>query len=228
MLNRCTTTVSALTLVAASGLAFAQPNAVLNQNPGFLDVDSDMMTGDAWGAFGAAGVDLNFFGDGNPGHGTLFADNVGNSGGLFQAGVAGTAGTEYELTIHIQWEPNWDADTRFGLEFFEADDTTKIGESIVDIDELVDVGYRRYDMSAVAPAGTAFVRPVVLFDNAMSAGSGRGATVDNVLLREADTFLGLNPGFTDPIGDGLSPADFWDTFGAAAIDFEFFPNGNRA
>ena len=219
-------TASVICLASLTGLAAAQPTPVLTRNPGFLDQNADMTSGDEWGAFGAALIDLDFFGDNNPGHGTLFADVVGNDGGIFQAGIPGTPGTEYELTIRISWETQWEARTRFGLEFYEADDATKIGETIIELDEFVDAGYRRHDMSAVAPAGTAFVRPIIRVDEVLSGGSSRAATIDNVLLREADTFLGLNPGFTDPIGDGLFPADFWGTFGAAAIDFEFFPNGN--
>ncbi|MEM1183744.1 MAG: GC-type dockerin domain-anchored protein [Planctomycetota bacterium] len=219
-------TAATLTLATISGLAAAQPSAVITRNPGFLDANTDLTTGDEWGSFGAASVELDFFGDNNPGHGTLFADGFGNTGGIFQSAIAATGGTEYEMTIHVQWESNWDARTRFGLEFFEADDTTKISEVLVEIDELVDSGYRRHDMSAVAPPGTAFIRPIVLFDEVFDSGSSRAATIDNVLVREKDAFLGLNPGLGDVIGDGLFPADFWETFGAAAIDFEFFPNGN--
>ncbi len=215
---------TALALALSAGAA--EPTPILNQNPGFLDLDNDGAFGDGWGVFGAAAVDFQFFGDGNPGHATLFGDNIGNTGGVFQAGIPAEAGKDYELTIHIQWESEWDAATYYGLEFYDATDGTKIGESIVEIvDEFPDFGYRRYDLTATAPAGTAFVRPIVSFDSVQSSGASRAATVDNVLVREADDVLTLNPSFGDAVGAGTN-GTFWDTFGAAALDLDFFNNGN--
>ena len=225
-----TTTLTALAAgVAVVPALAASPSPVLTMNPGFTDVDMDGTFGDGWGVFGAAAVGFEFFGDNNPGHATLFGDNVGNSGGVFQAGIPASEGVTYEATFRIQWESEWDARTLIGLEFYDALDATKLGETVVEITEDSDFsgfGYRRYDVEATAPAGTAFVRPIVLFDEVLSAGASRAMTVDNVLVREADDVLNLNPGFSDPVGNGLFPADFWGTFGAAAIDFEFFPNGN--
>ena len=224
--------IIAVTLASAGlaqSAAAATPSAVLTVNPGFTDVDMDGAFGDAWGVFGAAAVDFQFFGDNNPGHATLFGDNTENIGGVFQAGIPASPGVTYEATFRIQWETNWDARTLFGIEFYAADDMTKLGEAVEEITEDSDfagTGYRRYDVSGVAPEGTAFVRPIVQFDEVLSSGASRGCTVDNVLVREADDVLNLNPGFSDPVGEGLFPADFWGTFGAAAIDFEFFPNGN--
>jgi hypothetical protein len=226
--RRLMTALASYAAFAGAGSAFAgvDPSPVLTVNPGFLDVDSDGLFGDGWGVFGAAAVDFQFFGDGNDGHATLFGDNIGNTGAVFQTGIPASAGTTYEATFRIQWESNWDARTLYGLEFYGADDATKLGETVIEITEdrmVGGTGYRRYDIEAEAPEGTAFVRPVVLFDEVLSAGSSRACTVDNVLVREKDTVLSLNPGFGDVIGDGLFPADFWGTFGAAAIDFEFFP-----
>ncbi len=223
--------ITASVLAGLCGIATgaATPTPVLTVNPGFLDVDGDGLFGDGWGVFGAAAVDFQFFGDNNPGHATLFGDNTANTGGVFQTGIPASGGVTYEATFRIQWETSWDARTRYGIEFYASDDATKLGEQVVEITEDSDFagsGYRRYDVSATAPAGTAFVRPIVLFDEVLSSGSSRACTVDNVLVREADDVENLNPSFGDPIGDGLFPADFWGTFGAAAIDFEFFPNGN--
>lgn len=217
---------AAVCVAAALPALAGTPSPVLSFNPGFIDVDTDGLFGDGWGVFGAAAVDFQFFGDNNPGHATLFGDNTANIGSVFQAGIPASAGTAYEATFRIQWETNWDARTQYGLEFYAADDATKIGEQIIEITEDSDfagTGYRRYDVLATAPEGTAFVRPIVQFDEVLSNGASRGCTVDNVLVREADDILNLNPGFGDPIADGLFPADFWATFGAAAVDFEFFP-----
>lgn len=221
------TRLLAAVLAGAAGAASAiEPTPNLTRNPGFLDVDADGTTGDEWGAFGAALATIDFFGDGNPGHGTLFGDNVDNEGGVFQAGIPAEAGTTYELTVRIQWEANWDAATFYGLEFYAADDATKLDERIVEItEEFLDFGYRRHDLTATAPPDTAFVRPIVLFSDVQSGGASRAATVDNVLVREADDVLNLNPGFGDVVGDGNN-GDFWGTFGAAALDLDFFNNGN--
>lgn len=210
--------------VALAGGAVESP--ILTRNPGFLDVDMDGVTGDEWQAFGAAWAGFDFFGDGNPGHGTLFGDMVPNTGGIFQTGIPATPGVEYEFTVRIQWETDWDAATYLALEFFAFNDATLISETRVEIpDEFTDAGYRRHDISAVAPPGTAFVRPVVRFDTVLTAGASRAATVDNIIVREADTVLSLNPGFEDQMGDGNN-GDFWGTFGAAALDLDFNNNGN--
>jgi hypothetical protein len=221
------TRTGVMTLACVAGFAVAaDPSPNLTVNPGFLDTDTDMVTGDGWGVFGAALADLDFFGDGNPGHATIFADVLGNAGGVFQAGIAASEGVEYEATFKIQFEQLWDADASYGIEFYAADDATKLGEQIIAItDTFAGFGYRRYDVSAVAPVGSAFVRPVVLFDNVRSAGSSRAATIDNVLVREADDVLNLNPGFGDLVGDGNN-GDQWGVFGAAALDLDFFNNGN--
>lgn len=216
-------------LVAASGSVFAaEPSPNLTQNPGFLDTDSDAVTGDGWGEFGAALVSLDFFGDGNAGHATLFADNTANVGGIFQTGIPASEGVEYEMTFKIQWESNWEAATFYSIEFYAADDATKLGESsfeIMEDEDFAGTGYRRYDVRALAPAGTAFVRPVIQFDSVLSGGASRGATVDNVLVREADDVENLNPSFGDLAGDGGN-GEQWGTFGAAALDLDFFNNGN--
>lgn len=216
-------------IAAASGVAMgADPSPNLTQNPGFLDTNSDAMTGDGWGEFGAALVSLDFFGDGNVGHASLFGDNTANIGGIFQVGIPAQEGVEYEMTFKVQWESAWDAAFFYSIEFFAADDATKLGETIIEITEDEDfagTGYRRYDVRATAPAGTAFIRPVFQFDSVLSGGASRGATIDNVIIREADVVENLNPSFGDLVGDA-SNGDQWGTFGAAALDLDFFNNGN--
>lgn len=224
-----TRTTTMLALAAASGMAYAaEPSPILTQNPGFIDLDADGAPGDGWGTFGAAQVDFDFFGDGNPGHGVLYGDNAGNSGGVFEAGIPASAGTTYEMTVKIQWEPEWDARTFYALEFYAADDTTKLDEVVVEIFDaplFAGLGYRRFDLQATAPAGTAFVRPVISFSEAQSSGASRAATVDNVLVREADDVLNLNPSFGDISGEGTT-GDQWGQFGAANVFLDFFNNGN--
>ena len=176
-----------VTMTAAVGLATAttsgQVNPNLTFNPGLIDTDDNMSTGDGWFTFGAASAELDFFGDGNIGHGSFFADMAGNSGGLFQLGIPAVAGETYELNFRAQFEANYDAVTRFGLEFYEADDETKIGETFVEIDDApVAGGYRRYTMQAVAPAGTAFVSPVMLFEESVGNGADRGAPIGDILV----------------------------------------------
>ncbi|MGP1273141.1 MAG: GC-type dockerin domain-anchored protein [Phycisphaerales bacterium] len=194
-------------------------------NPGFLDLDTDGSFGDGWLTFGAAGF-LDFFGSGNPGHGTLFGDNIFNVGGIFQLRIPAIEGVDYEVLGDIQFEQNWEADARLAIEFYAADDSTKLGETVLDLPSASTrgQGYRRYTVRGTAPVGTAYVRPFVDFDFVLSGGVSRAATVDNVIVREVTEELAVNPGFEDLIGDG-SFGDFWGVFGAA--DFlDFFGNGN--
>ncbi|MEN0019269.1 MAG: hypothetical protein AAF747_00130 [Planctomycetota bacterium] len=237
----------AMTAAAAATAQVAVESPNLTRNAAFADVNDDGDFGDEWGVFGAAAVNFTFFGDevpfipnplpgspnnnsdDNPGHATLFGDRPGNDGGVFQTGIPAVPGETYEITIRIQWEENWDARTRFGLEFFAADDSTLLSAFVDEIvDERVGEGYQRFDLSATAPAFTAFVRPIILFDQVNvpnNPTSGAAATVDNVQVRVADESLSLNPGFQDFTGFGTL-GDFWETFGAAALDLDFFNNGN--
>ena len=194
-------------------------------NPGFLDTDSDGTLGDGWFSFGAAGF-LDFFGNGNPGHGTLFADNIFNLGGIFQLRIPIIEGNEYQVIADIQFESNWQADARLALEFYAADDATKLGETVVDLPSAANrgLGYFRYTASGVAPAGSAYVRPFIDFDFVLSGGVSRAATVDNVIIREVTDELTVNSSFDDVIGDGTQ-GDLWSTFGAAGFA-DFFGNGS--
>ncbi|MEO1534753.1 MAG: GC-type dockerin domain-anchored protein [Planctomycetota bacterium] len=191
-------------------------------NPGFLDLDSDGNVGDGWFSFGAAGF-LDFFGSGNPGHGTLFGDNIFNEGAVFQLRIPAVEGTDYEVSADIQFESEWDADARLAIEFYASDDATKLGETVMMLPALdtAGQGYKTYRVSGTAPTGTAYVRPIVDFDLVFTGGVNRASTIDNVIVREAVSEQGLNPSFEDIVGDG-SVGDFWGTFGAAGFD-TFFP-----
>lgn len=144
----------------ATGIASGQN---LLRDPGFDAFDAE------WGTFGAAGIN-DFFG--NP-HGSLFADGAGNFGGFFQLGLAAQDDVVYTFTLtDVRIEANFNANLRFGLEFYEADDSTKIGEvlQVIDtndpMDGLVTGDGLVFSVDVASVNGAAFVRPIVLFDNA--------------------------------------------------------------
>jgi glucosylceramidase len=152
----------------ASVMLCAAPaaHAELLTNPAFADVNGDGNYGDGWASFGTAGFH-DFFG-GNP-HASLFSDQASNAGGVFQAGIPGSAGDEFTLALtNVRIEVNADADFVFGLEYYAGDDATKLGESLVAMDLGATGDGLSFSMSATAPAGTAYVRPLVRFDNVRS------------------------------------------------------------
>ncbi|MEM9294917.1 MAG: hypothetical protein AAGA57_03870 [Planctomycetota bacterium] len=171
--------------VAALGLVGPASAVELLTNPGFEDPDGagPAGLGDGWGAFGAAGFN-DFFGPN--GHASLFPDNVGNSGGIFQTGIAGTPGVEYEFVLaDTRIEANYDADVQFGLEFYAGDDSTQVGASLVSLpDPGVEVNGGVFSHTAIAPAGTVFVRPVALFFDVFSSGGQRNVFVFEASLTE--------------------------------------------
>ena len=155
-----------LTLSFCLLLAFSASGSAteLLTNP---DFDS---AGTGWGKFGNADFN-NFFGNE---HASLFMDNPGNSGGFFQLGISATPGLEYTFELpNVRIEENAAANLRFGLEFYEADDTTKLGETIVPIPLTTTGDGLAFSMAATAVAGTAIVRPIVLFDNVTSTANGQ-------------------------------------------------------
>jgi MYXO-CTERM domain-containing protein len=162
-----TTCTCATTLLLAASLALPAVGQELLTNPTF----DGPPVGDGWGSFGAAGFH-SFFGPN--GHASLFSDNPGNFGGIFQTGIAGSAGTEYLFQLlDVRLESNIDADLRFGLEYFAADDATKLGDTLVPIDLSTTGDGLSFSMTATALAGTAFVRPIIQFDNVRSTASGQ-------------------------------------------------------
>jgi len=165
----------ALSAVAVLSMGTGSASAELLTNPGFES------GGAGWGSFGAAGFH-DFFG-GN-GHASFFSDGNGNWGGVFQAGIAGTPGATYQFDLtDVRIEANTNANYRFGLEYYQADDTTKIGETIDPISLAVTGDGLSFSMSATAPNDPllAIVRPIILFDNAVSAGQGQ----ENVFVFDA-------------------------------------------
>ncbi len=140
-------------------------------NPGFEDLDLDGNYGDNWGSFGAAGFNAFF---GPNGHASFFSENPGNFGGVFQVGIAGAEGVEYQFDLlDVRLESNIDANYRFGLEFFQGDDATKIGDALTPISLATTGDGLSFSMTAVAPAGTMFVRPIIQYDNVVSTAGGQ-------------------------------------------------------
>ncbi|MEM6749993.1 MAG: dockerin type I domain-containing protein [Planctomycetota bacterium] len=201
-------------------------------NPGFEDLDAVDGPGDSWGAFGAASFDA-FFGAGNA-HASLFPDTIGNSGGWFQAGIAGTGGTTYQFDLlNTRVEANYDADVQFGLEFYAADDTTLLGSSLTPlIDTGAEVNGATYSHSATAPVGTAFVRPIAIYNNTFSTGPQRNVFVFDAYLSEVPAPGGnllKNSSFDDEDGNGFL-GDAWGNFGNTGFDdiFTTAPDGHAS
>lgn len=155
-------------LTIAMGLV--APAACFSQelltNPGFEN------SGAGWGSFGNA--DFNAF-FGPNGHASLFMDNPGNFGGVFQTGIAATPGTIYQFDLlDVRIEENAAANLRFGLEYYEANDSTPIAPfDIVPIPLTTTGDGLSFSMTATAPAGAAFVRPIIQFDNVTSTANGQ-------------------------------------------------------
>ncbi|MEM8495818.1 MAG: PEP-CTERM sorting domain-containing protein, partial [Planctomycetota bacterium] len=78
-------------------------------------------------------------------------------------------------------ESNAAADLRFGLEFYQGDDATQISTNIVPISLAQTGDGLNFTMSGIAPSGTAFVRPIILFDNVTSTAGGQ----ENAFVFEA-------------------------------------------
>ncbi|WOO43345.1 PEP-CTERM sorting domain-containing protein [Rubellicoccus peritrichatus] len=150
-------------LMTALPLPFLMGQNLIS-NPTFSNSGQD------WGNFGATGFNA-FFGQSDA---SLFADQPGNTGGVFQQGINGTAGNSYEFSLDSVFiESNWDADLTIKIEFYEGDDSTLISEasSVLDVSGILgDFGVPGGSISATAPANTTFVRPVVLFDNVQLPG----------------------------------------------------------
>lgn len=161
-----------MTVLLTAVLCTAVASAELLPNPGFDDLNSDLSVGDGWGAYGAAGFHA-FFGADNP-HASLFSDNPGNTGGVYYLGIPGSAGIDYQFDLlDVRLEDNIDADLYFGLEFYEGDDATQISKTEVLMDISTTGDGLSFSMNAIAPAGTAYVRPIIRFDNVRSTASGQ-------------------------------------------------------
>lgn len=183
-MNRVSLLASAL-VIGFSGAASAElvmPELLVN--PGFEDTNGDEGFGDGWASFGAAGFNAFF---GANGHASLFSNGPDNSGGVFQTGIAGVAGTEYvfELT-DVLIESNADTDFSIALEFFAADDATLLGS----VSQLIDLANPDFTLSAIATEGTVFVRPVISFANTVSAGAGS----ENIFIFDASLTAVPEPG----------------------------------
>jgi hypothetical protein len=177
--------------LVAVGLVSAPASAELLTNPGFEDTDTNGSYGDGWGSYGAAGFHAFF---GANGHASLFMDNPGNFGGVFQTGIPAIAGDSYTFTLtDVRIESNAAASLRFGLEWYQGDDATAAGPfDIVNIPIPPTGDGLSFTMSATAPAGAAFVRPIIQFDNVTSTASGQeNAFIFDATLTPEPASLGL-------------------------------------
>lgn len=224
----CMSVRSSVIIVLLLGTTSAMAQFNLIQNPGFGDPNSDLVFGDEWGAFGT--VDFNeFFGADNP-HASLFADQVGNSGGVFQTGIAATPTSEYLFRAeNVRIEENFDGTLRIAIEFYAADDTTKLGESVLVVADGLTGDGLVFNVAGVAPLGTAFVRPLIAFDNVQTnGGQQRNVFVFRTFLAEIvpGTNLLFNGEFEDVNGGGFGSG--WGTFGNTNFDSVFGANGHAS
>lgn len=198
------------------------------KNAGFEDVDGDGAVGDYWASYGAAG--FNAFFDPNNGHASLFADTLGNFGGVYQQALLATPGASYRFDLtNVRIEDNFDAELYFGLEFYAADDATKLGESVQQVTPGTTGDGLRFGIVGTAPAGAAYVRPLVRFDNVLTTGEQRGVFIFAAALTQLapEVDLLFNPGFEDLNDDGTR-GDGWGAFGAASFDAWFDPTNAHA
>jgi hypothetical protein len=215
---------------ALSAPVMSAPNMLLN--PRFEDLDGNGQYGDYWGSFGAASFN-NFFGI--P-HASLWGDRAGNWGGVFQTPIIGYPDTTYQFDLlNLRIEPSWDADLYVGLEYYDSNDTVKLGETLVLVDTAARIALGQIDGNVVSMKGTAvppdtvFVRPIVRFDNVNSSYSGQPQA--NCFL--FDTYLSeapkpgqeylKNPGFEEK-DRANNPGYYWGTWGN--ISFNDFWGGN--
>jgi hypothetical protein len=221
--------------VFAASLTELAPGANQLYNPEFLDLDEDTNYGDGWFSYFNAGFN-NFFG--HP-HASLYGDFTGNSGGVLQLGIPALPGGTYQFDLlDTRIEENWDADLRFGFEYYAADDATKLGEELVLIDTATRIANGTIDgnvfsMQGTVVPGAAIIRPIVNFDNVNSGYAAEpqaSAFIFNTFLRFApgagDQHL-KNPGFDDVNGDG-NFGDLWGSYGTVGFNEFFGPNNPHA
>ncbi|QDU71021.1 hypothetical protein [Mucisphaera calidilacus] len=192
-------------------------------NPDFNDPEG---FGTGWGAFGAA--DFNAFFGAN-GHASLYADRAENIGGVYQLGIEGAQGTSYTFDLlDVRIESNWDADLIVGLEYYQADDATKIGEtlSIYTAEDFAQVDGNFLSMTGTAVPGTVYVRPIIQFNNVNGSYAGQSQANGFVF----DTFLSEtpNPGedlLRNPGAGGPPLGHAWNSAGNIGFN-EFFGEDN--
>jgi PEP-CTERM motif len=183
----------ALVVGIVVGVSSTQAQELL-YNPGFEDLSTPGVYGDGWGAYGAASFNAFF---GANGHASLFMDNPGNFGGVFQTGIAGAGGMKYQFDLlDVRIESNADANVRFGLEYYLGDDSTAAGPADIVAIPIPPTGDGlSFSMMGIAPLGTQFVRPIIQFDDVQSTADGQenmfvfGASLTKVVPEPAAGLL---------------------------------------
>jgi hypothetical protein len=222
----CVRSIVIVVLLLSTASTMAQFNLV--QNPSFGDPNGDTLLGDNWGVYGAA--DFNeFFGAGNP-HASLFADQIGNFGGVYQLGIPAAAASEYLFRAeNVRIEANFDGELRIAVEFYSADDSTKLGESVRIIPGGLTGDGLVFNVSGIAPIGTAFVRPLISFDNVQTTGgTERNVFIFDAFLAEIvpGTNLLFNGGFEDVNGGDVG--DGWGSFENVSFNTFFGAKGHAS
>lgn len=162
--------------IVAAAVCASNLQAATLLNPGFLN------SGEGWTSFGAAGFN-EFFGPENP-HASFFADNPGNSGGVFQTGIVATVGNIYTFALtDFLVEENFGGTIAVALEFYEADDMTLIAAESFSLAQLISdptPAPGTFTITSTAPVGSVFVRPLISFANA----DGSGTSAENFFVFE--------------------------------------------
>ena len=154
-------------------------------NPGFET------NGLNWGRFGD--TDVAEWGKEEGNFGAILKGWILNGGGGFFQSVKGTAGLTYTFSIRARKEELFQATTVYiRLEFFDADDVTKIGhnQGQLNLAPLLTGEWQTFTTSGKAPAGTVYVRAVFGFEEASEGdlGSGKQACLfDNAELTVTDS-----------------------------------------
>lgn len=111
--------------------------------------------------------------------------------------VSATPATNYTFSADIAYP--WgvslppsvaNSEIKLKLEFFDVGDS-KIGEQIEDLAVIKDNTYQNFSVSAISPAGTVRVRPVIVSEYWNYDNGGTNWLADNTLLTPEPTSLGM-------------------------------------
>lgn len=153
-------------LLAASLTPVCGANLIID--PGFeAEVANPGST--PWTSFAAAGFN-SFFGP--DAHASLFGNEPGNFGAVFQTGISAEAGLEYTFAItNFLIQENFVGNLTIGLEFYEGDESTLL--------DTVSLAWQPsatapVSVVATAPTGSVFVRPIASLSDAGGEANSQG------------------------------------------------------